>query len=314
MSGRFRWVAAALLSVFFGSTYSIFSKYLLQWTIPETLILLSQIFTVLTILLFFWLVPELKDIRKLDKKTMLALWWVALFSGILSPLLFMKWLSQTLAINAIVVSRLSSLFMGIFGFIRLKEKFTRQWLVWTTLMFVGILCITTQWFALWMTVDVWVFLVAGAALASALGSVVYKKYLCHIKTEVVMLVRYIISGAVFLLLVPFIFNINHDVTIGFQIDTWIYFLWLALIPIVAALYLRYEALDHIPASLAGALNLLKPLSGMVLAYIFLHEWLYTYHAWGTLLLLSGLVVNLIENTSSTSVETIKNLLLFRRWH
>jgi drug/metabolite transporter (DMT)-like permease len=50
-----------------------------------------------------------------------------------------------------------------------------------------------------------------------------------------------------------------------------YFLGLALIPIVAATYLWYEALDHLPANLVGAIDLLVPFSGMVLAYIFLRE-------------------------------------------
>ena len=73
MSGRYWGIGAALLSVFFGSTYSIFSKYLLQFTIPETLVLISQIFSILTILLFFGMIPEVKDMCKIDKKTMCAL-------------------------------------------------------------------------------------------------------------------------------------------------------------------------------------------------------------------------------------------------
>jgi hypothetical protein len=55
----------------------------------------------------------MKDIWKLDKKTLFALAGVALFSSVIGPLLYMKGLSQTLAINAIVTSRLSSIFIGI---------------------------------------------------------------------------------------------------------------------------------------------------------------------------------------------------------
>ena len=312
MSGRFRWISAAILSVFFGSTYSIFSKFLLQWTIPETLILLSQIFSVLTVLLFFWLVPELKDIRKLDKKTMYALLGVAIFSSVIAPLLFMKWLSETLAINAIVTSRLSALFVGIMGFVWLKERVTRQWLVGTTLMFLGILCITMEWFTMGLSVDRWVILVAFSALSGALGHILYKKYLYEIKPEVVILVRYAIGFVVFILVVPILLHIDHDVTIGFQADTWIYFLWLALIPIVWAIYLRYEALDHLPVSLAWVISLLNPLFGMILASIFLHEELYIFHARGTLLLLAWLGINLMKKISYLPAENMKKLLLFRR--
>lgn len=312
MSGRFWWICAALLSVFFWSSYSIFSKYLLQFTIPETLILVSQIFTIISILLFFGLIPELKYIWKLDKKTMIALVWVTIFSSVLSPLLFMKWLSETLAINAIVTARMSSIFVWILWFIWLKEAFTWKWFFGTLIMFLGILCITTQWFALWFSVDSWVVYVACGAIASALWSVMYKKYLSLVKPEVVIFVRYIIAFWIFALLVPIMLNVNHQVSIWFQENTWMYFVWLALIPLLAATYLWYEALDNLPASLVWALDLLVPFSWMVLAYVFLHEWLYIYHVWWSILLLVWLWINLMKNIKVNPWEAMKNILLFRR--
>ena len=312
MTWRYWWVSAALLSVFFWSTYSIFSKYLLQFTIPETLILLSQLFSILTVLLFFWLIPELKETLKVDKKTRTALIWVALCSSVFGPLLFMKWLSETLAINAIVTSRLSSLFIGIIWFVRLWERCTWKWVIWTSLMFAGILCITMEWFSVWFSVDTWVWYVAAAAIASALWSVIYKKYLFDIKPEVVILLRYMIAFLIFVFVVPIMLNVYHDVWIWFQGDTRIYFVWLALIPIVGAIYLWYEALDHLPVSLAWAISLLTPFSGMILAYIFLNEWLYIYHLRWTLLLLVWLWINLMKNITYTPSETMKRVLLFRR--
>jgi drug/metabolite transporter (DMT)-like permease len=314
MTGRFWGISAALLSVFFWSTYSIFSKYLLQFTIPETLILISQIFTIISVLLFFGLLPELKDIRKLDRKSLFALFLITLFSSVLAPLLFLKWLSQTLAINAIVTSRLSSVFVWLLGFFWLKEVFTRKWLLGTLMMFVWILCITTQWFSLGFQVDVGVLYVACWAVASALGSVIYKKFLGNVKTEVVILVRYIIAFTIFIFLVPIMLNVNHEVSIWFQENTRMYFLWLALIPLLAATYLWYEALDHLPASLVWALDLLVPFSWMVLAYIFLNEWLYMYHLRGSLFLLAGLWINLMKSIRYTPGESIKRLLLFKRNH
>ena len=311
MSSRFWGITAAILSVFFGSTYSIFSKYLLQFTIPETLILISQIFAIVVLLLSFGLIPEFKNIWRLDKKSLIALFFIALFSGILKPLFFMKWLSGTLAINAIVASRLSAIFLWIIWFVWIHEKFTWKRLLGTSLMFIGILYIVTQGFSTGMSVDVWVLWVVASALMSALWSVVYKKFLSNVKAEVVLLMRYSLSVVVFFFMLPFVMDFHHNVGIGFQWDTWVYFVWIALIPIVLSTYLRYDALDHAPASLVGAIDLLKPVSWMILAYIFLHEGLYWYHLWGTLLLFLGLIINLIKDIQYKPPQLLKKLLLLR---
>lgn len=312
MSPRFRGIFAALLSVFLGSSYSIFSKYLLQWTIPETVVFFAQFFSALAVLLFFWLIPELKNIWKLDKKTLLTLACVAIFSSILSPLLYMKWLSQTSAINAIVVSKLSSIFLGIIWFFRLSERFTRKWLIGTCLMFSGILCIVMEWFSTGLVLDTWVLFVVAGAIMSAFGSAIYKKFLHEVKPEVVLLIRYILASAVFFFVIPILINVNHDIQIWFQTETWIYFAGIALIAIVASTYLRYEALDNAPASLVGAIDLLTPLSGMVLAYIFLHEWLYIYHLWWTSLLFAWLGINLIKNIHYMPTGKMKRMLMFKK--
>ena len=294
MSWRFRWICAALLSVFFGSSYSIFSKYLLQWTIPETLLLIAQMFSVITVLLFFWLVPEMKEVWKMPNKRLVPLACVALFSWVLSPLLYMKWLSETTAINAIVTSRMSAIFLWIIWFLRLKEKCTLKRVVWTLLMFLWVVYITTKWFTLWFAVDYGVYLVLVAALASATWSTLYKKYLADVPPEVVILFRNGIAMLVFIFAVPVLLSVQHDVTIWFQQETWIYFAWLALIPIVLSQYLNYEAIDHAPVSLIGAMSLISPLSWMMLAYVFLWEQLYIYHAIGALLLICGLWINLMK--------------------
>lgn len=310
MSSRFRWIAAALLSVFFGSSYSIFSKYLLQWTIPETLLLLAQLFSVVTVLLFFGLVPEAKEVRKMPNRRLLPLAGVALFSGVLSPLLYMKWLSETFAINAIVASRMSSIFLWIIWFLWLKEKCTLKRVIWTILMFTGVLYITTKWFQYGFDIDRWVYLVLAAAFASALWNTLYKKFLADVPPEVVILFRNGLAMIVFVLAVPYLMSIQHDVSIGFQQNTWIYFAWLALIPIVLAQYLNYEAMDHAPLSLIWALNLLTPLSWIMLAYVFLWEELGIYHLRWMLMLITGLWINLVKMPSR---ELLKQKLSSFPW-
>lgn len=294
MSSRFRWISAALLSVFFGSTYSIFSKYLLQRTIPETLLLIAQIFSVMTVLLFFWLVPEAKEVWKMPNRRIIPIAAVAMFSWVLSPLLYMKWLSETFAINAIVASRMSAIFLWIIWFLWLKEKCTIKRVVWTILMFTWVLYITTKWFQYGFDVDKWVYLVLASALASALWNTLYKRYLADVPPEVVILFRNGLAMIVFIIAVPYIMSVSHDVSIWFQQETRMYFAWLAFVPIVLAQYLNYEAMDHVPISLIWALNLLTPLSWMMLAYVFLWEDLGIYHMRWMLMLIWWLGIHLIK--------------------
>ncbi len=300
------WIAAIMTSIVFGATYSIFSKFLLQWTIPETVILFSQVFAVLAAIVFFWLFPEVRRIYTFPNKKIAIMMLVAIFSGVLTPLLYMKWLSETLATNAIVTSRMSSIFMWIIWFLRIWERITWNWVMGTTLMFFWIIYITTIWFVEGFSVDIWVALVCIAALCSAIGHSIFKKYLSDIEVELAIFLRNGLWVIVFLFVVPRMMWVEHNLGVWLQPDIWIYFLWLALIPVFFSQYLRYSWLQHVPASLAGCLSLLSPLFWIMYAYVFLSEPLWWHHMRGTLCLLWGVAITM---TKFPDQNTLKKLLI-----
>ncbi len=311
MNNRTWWITAILFSILFGSTYSIFSKFLLQRTIPETVILWSQIFTVIAAVVFFGLFPEVKHMYAFPNKKIWIMVIVAIFSGILAPLLYMKGLSETLATNAIVTSRLSSIFMGIIWFVRLKEKVTWRRVLWTCVMFFGVYYITTKWFASWFGLDAWVMLVWAAAFFSAMGHTIFKKYLEDIDVELAIFIRNWIGVLFFLLFVPYLFNIDHNLSSWFAWETWMYFLGLALIPVFFSQYLWYSWLQYIPVSQAWSLNLLNPLFGIMLAYIFLSEPLWWYHLIWSICLVGWICITMFDAKKLQDTRVMKSLAMFR---
>lgn len=317
-NNKVRWIAAILLSILFGSTYSILSKFLLQWTIPETVILVSQIFAVIAAVVFFGLFPEIKNIYKFPNKKLLIMSIVAIFSWVLAPLLYMKWLSETLATNAIVTARMSAIFMWMIGFSRLGEKISRQRVVGTIIMFFGIIYITTQWFSAGFSVDRWVILVCISALASAIGNSIFRKYLQDIDVELAIFIRNGLGAIVFLFAVPRLFGIDHNISLWLHGDTRMYFLALALIPVFFAQYLWYNGLQHTKVSIAWSLRLLSPLFGIMLAYVFLSEPLGRYHLIWAICLIWGVLVTMMNKTpwemTENTKDTKKSMLMFtRKW-
>ncbi|MBT5016481.1 DMT family transporter [Candidatus Peregrinibacteria bacterium] len=289
-------VLTGVLSVLFLSSYSIFGKILLENLAPETVAGLAQTLSVITILLCFGFLPEIKKIHRLPRKTLFYLFLVAFLAGAVAPLLFLKGLLLTTATNSIIIGRIEVVFVGIISFLWLREKITKNQIGGIALMFIGMLLIATQNFAIGFNFNHGDILIMGSALVWALATVIFKKNLHHMSPELVVLIRNFTGAICMFFVIPLILNVEHTVNLTLlDQNILIPLVLFALLTIVFGQMLWYKTLDLIPATVASSIGLLGPLFGVILAVTILKENLYSYHLIGGIFILIGLALTVLHH-------------------
>jgi len=283
-----------IISIFFLSTYSIFGKILLENLVPETLAAIAQTLAVITLFLFFWFMPEIRKIHKLPKKDLFWLLITAILSAIIAPLFLLKWLEITTATNSVIIWRLEPVFAGIIAFLWLSEKVSRNQILWWLLMFFGIFFIITKWQFSWISLNHWDLLIIISAFSRATATNIFKKYLSHILPELVVIVRNTVWAIFLFIIIPFVFNIQHNISSIMNTDIILPLVAFSLFTIVFAQLLRYKTLELIPATVASTIWLMSPLFWVLLAVTILKENVYSYHfIWWTFVLF-GLALTAIH--------------------
>ncbi|MBU0727941.1 DMT family transporter, partial [Patescibacteria group bacterium] len=135
---------AALISTIFISSYSTFSKVLLQHFSTYSLAAIAQIFSVITLMLFFGAWSEIKNLGQLKRKEMIALVFVGLLSAVIQPLFLFNGLLKTSAINGVLISRTQMVIVGIISAIWLRERVGVKQIWGTFIMFGGAYFIATK--------------------------------------------------------------------------------------------------------------------------------------------------------------------------
>jgi drug/metabolite transporter (DMT)-like permease len=279
-----------ITSIFFFSTYIIFAKVLLEKFNPETLVGLSQLISAIAILFFYGFLPELKKIHKLPSKTLFWLTIISLLAAVLAPMLLLNGLKVTTATNTIIISMLEPVFTGIIAFFILKETMSRNQLFGSILMIIGIIIIGTKGIAIEPTFNQGDILIVISALCWALSTIIFKKYLHHIAPELIVLLRNLIGAVAIFLVLPAIFDLDHNLTPLTNSNLLGHIIIFSLFTILISQMLWYKSLELIPANIAGSLSLFGPISSLFLAVTILKENLYTYHFIGGFLVIAGLIL------------------------
>ena len=82
------------------STYNMYAKSLAGALSPLSLLFLSELLTLLFLLISFGVIPIVQHLRALERNRYLPLLWVGILSGTLAPLLWFSGLHMTSAVNA----------------------------------------------------------------------------------------------------------------------------------------------------------------------------------------------------------------------
>lgn len=290
---------AALVSTMFISTYSTFSKILLEHFSTYSLAALAQLFSVITLLIFFGALSEFKNLQKLSYKELWALIIVGLLSAVIQPLFLFQGLLQSPAINSVLISRTQMVFVGIFSAIWLRERVTGHQITGTIVMLSGAYFIATKGLTEHMMLSGGDSLLLGAAFFGALSTNVFKMYLSEVSPHLVVLMRNLFGVILNLTLVPVIFGFQHSFKELAQTDVMITAILFALVAIVGAQYLWYKAVELIPASGASTIGMTSPFFGVLVAMVVLGEKLSFFHMIGGLLIVIGLIYSTLHRQTHT---------------
>lgn len=289
---------AALVSTIFISSYSTFTKILLEQFSTYSLAAIAQLFSVITLAVFFGAYPAFKQIITLRYKVIWGLIGVGILSAVIQPLFLFNGLLKTSAINGVLISRTQMVMVSIISALWLKERITPKQIIGTIIMFGGAYFIATKGLTEGIQIGGGDSLLFAAAFFGALSTNVFKRFSSEVSPELVVLVRNTLGIILNLTIAPFIFDFSHDFSPIFNFRNFMILAVFSLIVIVGAQSLWYKAIEIIPANRASNIGMTSPLFGVLFAMAILGETLNWYHLFGGALIIIGLIFSTLHNQIS----------------
>jgi drug/metabolite transporter (DMT)-like permease len=273
----------ALVSCMFLALESVFSKVLLRYMPPIVLAALTSTFAAIVLFAILEVENKALEIFRLKRREFLVLLAVGLISGVFAQLLYVTGLKESTATNAVLLTRLNSLLIAIFGVVFIREKLGWHHIIGTVLMVGGIAIIATKYF----TVDVMPTqgdgLLILAAVCWAVANILMKKYLTKLPPEVIVVYYYAFSGAVLL-------GISYrELPASLSAEAIMYLTGLVVLVSVIGRYLWYWSFEHTSACNVGLASLSMPLFGVLYAIVLLGENPQPFQMMGGLMIFLGLV-------------------------
>ena len=290
----------ALISTVFISSYSTFTKILLERFSTYSLAAIAQIFSVITIAFFFGAFPEFKKLKDLSYKVIWGLILVGLLSAVIQPLFLFTGLLKTSAINGALISRTQMVIVSIISTLWLRERITPPQIIGTVIMLGGAYFIATHGLTeslSWGSGDLLLF---AAAFFGALSTAVFKRFSTDVSPQLVVLTRNTLGVLLNLTIVPFIFKFQHNFNPLFDVKVLAVLTVFSLMVIVGAQSLWYKAVEIIPANRASNIGMTSPVFGVLFAMGILGEKLTTYHMIGGALILIGLFFSTLHHQGNAS--------------
>jgi drug/metabolite transporter (DMT)-like permease len=220
-----------------------------------------------------WLIKFWPRIMKLDRRTWLSIFWIAVFGGLLGTLAYTSALSYIQYINfsvVVLLQKLQPIFAIVLARIVLKEQFKGRFLLWAAMALIG------SYFVAFPDIvpkwqdggkNVWAGLLAvGAAFAWGSSTVMGKYSLRELDTRIVTPLRLglttLLSGFYLLFFVEFetMSHVNSEQVF--------YLMAIALSSGAVALSIYYFGLKRVEASQATILEMFWPISAVLIDWIF----------------------------------------------
>lgn len=241
------------------------------FSIPPVLVVFLEHavgFLVLAPLLFL----HRRDLKKISKKTWVAIGYVALFGGALGTLFFTKALFLTGFTDisvVILLQKFQPVFALLLAALFLRERFPKGFYLYAALALVAGYFVTFKDFAALSSLFSTASMVALFSLLAAFAwgsSTVFGKYsLRGIDPGLLASLRF---GTTALLLVfPMLFFAGPSALGAIQITEWGLFILIALTSGSGAMFLYYFGLKKIPASLATIAELAWPVSAIFFDFL-----------------------------------------------
>jgi drug/metabolite transporter (DMT)-like permease len=296
-------------SLLWGGTYNALAKGLTPFLSPMSLLILSESLTALFIALTFGVVPLVRELAKMDRKTIRMSIIVGLLNSALAPLLWFAGLARTSAGNASLLGSSEMLCVLLLGSWLLRERITRMQGIGALVVITGVMVINLSSVGEAFGVHIGDLLVVLGTIVSGAGAVLFKKYLSHVMPELSIIIRNF-AGIIAVLI------------LGVFLDHWLVAevqalpLQKVILLVVFTFFSRYlnltffyEALDRLPVTTISLIEIASPLTGLMFAFLILGERISSAQMLGGIFIVFGL---LLEQVSKQSIENVRSHSIFTR--
>lgn len=211
-------------------------------------------------------------IKKLSKKSWLAILWVCVFGGLLGTLMitkafFIAMSGETTFSTVIILQKLQPIFALIMARLILKEKLSFRFYVWAT---IGI---GAAYFLAFGQINIFevdwmhsaVFFALIAAFSFGSSTVFGKRIVNHLDFKMTTALRFGITAVLSLFLIIFTGSISN--LSGVTHIQWFYLLIIVFTSGALSMFIYYYGLKRISASAATVCELFWPFSAVILDYI-----------------------------------------------
>ncbi len=289
-------------ALLWNGTYNALAKGLTPFLSPISLLLLSEALTAFFILVTFGVVPMLKELRKMDAKTIRMSAVVGLLNSAVAPLLFFTGLARTSAINASILSSADVVCVLLAGSMILKEHVSRMQAIGGGIVVLGVLVLNLASSGVSSAVHMGDIFILVGAMVSGSGSVLFKKYLSHVMPELAILIRNftaIIAVSVISVFVQVSFA--HEVA-AFPVSQILLLLAFTFFSRYLNLTFFYESLDRLPATTLSLIQIGTPITGIFFAALILGEQVHSYQILGGTFIMFGLLLEQVSEHALTSIR------------
>ena len=236
----------AFIAVALFALYPIFGKILLESVNPFLIIVFSHVLAAIILISILNLFKEIKILKKEAKHDFRLLILVSMLYGVLGPLFFFVGLSMTSAANSILIGRAEAIFLALLGVVMLKEKVTKKQVFGTIIMFTGIITIATKGFETGFTFNIGDIFIFIAAFSFASAAIILKKYLSHVRPEIMVTITNLFGGII--LFIISLFFVDYSSVIDYiNPSVVIPLIFLVVFTLIFAEYLWFKALEKTTA-------------------------------------------------------------------
>ncbi len=298
----------AIISMAFLSLYAIFAKVLLESVSPLLILMVVQALAGTILLGVLNVFRKLVELR-VRRRELAIIFVISLISSVTAPLLLLGGLSMTSVADTVLISRVEAIAMSIFAVAFLGERMTRHQVAGTAVMFAGVAFLATNGLQQLSDPNAGDILVLLSAVCYAAGNTFFKRFLGHLRPEVIVTMRNI-SGALMLLTISAALVSPTDLFAVTGPLSWEFaaaLLGLVVLVTITGQYLWYKALELTTATRVSLSILLSPLLGVFYAVTLLGETITATQAVGGVLIMLGLA------TMELHLRQVKGPLM-RKFH
>lgn len=280
------WIFLAI-SVTSASTFNGFAKVLGGYLSPLSLLFVSEILTGFFVLFSFGLVPTIKKISRLPRKTLLLLLAIGTLSGVCGPFLWFWGLSMTSAVNATLFGKGEMLFLISLAVLFLGERWTSTHLAAVLTILVGFLTVVLRGFQDGIDLKPGDLIVLLASFSYASGSILFRLKLGHLEPQIPLLARSLVAIATFFLISPFLDHPFGSEIRAFPLIMIPALLGFSFVSRFMNSFSFYQAIERLPVATISIVGSLDVLGGAIFAHVYVGEPIFWYHFLGGGMILFG---------------------------